>query len=78
MQRTNQPLPDKTRANLPDVGFVRLPQVLSVLPIGKSTWWAGVRSGRFPAPTKLGARISVWKASQIRELLVKLADGEIA
>ncbi len=63
-------------APLPDQGFVRLPQILNVLPIGRSTWWAGVRSGRFPPPTKLGPRISVWKASEIRELLATLAgDG---
>jgi predicted DNA-binding transcriptional regulator AlpA len=59
---------------LPEVGFVRLPQILSVLPIGKSTWWAGVRSGRFPPPTKLGSRISVWEAQAIRGLLTSLAD----
>ena len=78
MPSTNQSTLDRSDAFQPDVGFVRLPTILKVLPIGKSTWWAGVRSGRFPAPTKLGARISVWKASQILELLAKLADGEIA
>src|SRR3546814_950284 len=33
--------------------FVRLPQVLSVIPLGKTSWWEGVRSGRFPKPVKL-------------------------
>lgn len=72
--RAAHPVP--TPPALPEVGFVRLPQILSVLPIGKSTWWAGVKSGRFPKPTKLGARISVWRTEHIRELLAKLADGE--
>ena len=39
------------------------------VPVGKSTWWAGVSSGRFPAPIKLGPRITVWKAEDIEALL---------
>ncbi len=54
---------------LPEVGFVRLPQILRVFPIGKSTWWAGVRIGKFPAPIRLGARLSVWRVQDIRALL---------
>ncbi|MEQ1870681.1 MAG: AlpA family phage regulatory protein [Vicinamibacterales bacterium] len=57
---------------LPEVGFVRLPQILRVLPIGKSTWWAGVRIGKFPAPIKLGARVSVWRVQDIRALLISV------
>ena len=39
------------------------------LPIGKSTWWAGVKSGRFPKPVKLGARTTAWCVEHIRELI---------
>ena len=66
-----------TSPSFPEVGFVRLPQILNVLPIGKTTWWAGVRSGRFPRPTKLGTRISVWKASEIRALLLALGASDL-
>jgi prophage regulatory protein len=38
------------------------------IPVGKSTWWAGVKSGRFPKPEKLGDRITVWRAEDIRKL----------
>lgn len=41
------------------------------VPVGKSTWWEGVKDGRFPQPIKLGPRISVWRAEDIEELLVK-------
>ncbi len=54
---------------LPDTGYVRLPAVLAVFPVGKSTWWAGVKSGRFPQPVKLGPRTTAWRVDQIRELL---------
>lgn len=35
----------------------------------KSTWWAGVKSGRFPAPVKLGPRITAWRDSDIQQLI---------
>lgn len=39
------------------------------VPVGKSTWWQGVKDGRFPAPIKLGPRITVWRAEDIEALL---------
>jgi prophage regulatory protein len=39
------------------------------IPVSRSTWWAGVRSGRFPAPVKLGPRITAWRDSDIQELI---------
>ena len=39
------------------------------IPVSKSTWWAGVRSGRFPKPVKLGRRITVWRVEDIRALI---------
>lgn len=56
-------------AGLPDEGYVRLKQVLEVIPVSKSTWWNGVREGRFPRSTKLGPRTTVWLASDIRKLI---------
>lgn len=57
------------------LGFLRLPQVLAILPIGKSTWWAGVKSGRFPKPVKLGPRITAWRAEDIMALVQELGSG---
>jgi prophage regulatory protein len=50
---------------LPETGFLRLPTVLTLIPVGKTTWWNGVKSGRFPKPVKLG-RITAWRAEDIR------------
>lgn len=61
------------RPSLPDTGFVRLPAILKVYPVGKSTWWAGVKSGRYPKPVKLGPRTTAWRVEHIRELIEK--DG---
>ena len=54
---------------LPETGFLRLSTVLRVFPVSKSTWWAGVKEGKFPKPIKLTKRTTAWKAQDIRELI---------
>lgn len=55
---------------IPATGYLRLPQILAIIPVSKSTWWAGVRSGRYPQPTRaLGRRITAWPVASIRELI---------
>ena len=54
---------------LPETGFVRLPEVLKVFPVSKSTWWTGVKDGVYPQPVNLGARITAWRVEDIRELI---------
>jgi predicted DNA-binding transcriptional regulator AlpA len=61
---------------LPEVGFVRLATVLAVFPVGRSTWWAGVKAGRFPMPVKLGPRVTAWRVEDIRTLLVAISKDE--
>ena len=57
---------------LPEVGFVRLNHVLQVIPVSKSTWWQGVREGRYPKPVKLSANTTAWRAEDIRALIERL------
>jgi prophage regulatory protein len=54
---------------LPQTGFVRLPQVLSFFPVGRSTWWAGVKSGKYPQPVKISPGCTAWRAEDIRALI---------
>jgi predicted DNA-binding transcriptional regulator AlpA len=54
---------------IPDIGFLRLPAVLKLYPVSKSTWWDGVKSGKFPQPVKLGPRCTAWRVQDIRELI---------
>lgn len=64
---------------LPQTGYLRLSQILGnpnstppippLIPIGKSTWWEGVKTGRFPKPVKLGPRITVWRAEDINRFI---------
>lgn len=58
----------------PREGLVRLKQILAPIgpiPVSKSTWWDGVKSGRFPKPKKLGPRTTVWLAVDIRNIYEK-------
>lgn len=67
---------------LPETGYLRLLQILgsadaeppipAVIPVGRSTWWAGVKSGRFPKPVKLGPRTTAWRVEDIRALIERL------
>lgn len=63
---------------LPETGFLRLPQIIGdpkadppippIIPVSKSSWWEGVKSGRYPKPVKLGPRTTVWAVEAIRAL----------
>ena len=58
-------------SNFPQTGLVRLAQILAPagpIPVSKSTWWQGVKDGRFPKPQKLGPRTTVWRVEDIRAL----------
>lgn len=58
--------------NLTD-SFLRLTQVLAIVPVSRSTWYAGIQAGRYPAPVKLGERASAWRRSDIERLVQELA-----
>lgn len=45
--------------------LLRLQEVLNRVPISRSSWWEGCRTGRFPQPIKIGPRTTVWRAEDI-------------
>lgn len=69
---------------LPETGFLRLPQIIgdpkatppipAIIPVKKSCWWSGVKSGRFPKPVKFGPRVTAWAVEDIR-ILIASAKG---
>lgn len=67
-------------SRFPEAGYVRLTQIIAPrgpIPVSKSTWWAGCRDGRFPAPIKLGPGVTVWKAKDIRALFELPSKHEV-
>ena len=67
--------------SIPQTGFLRLCQIVGdktqgippIIPVSKSTWWAGVASGKFPEPVKLGPATTAWRAEDIQALIKELA-----
>jgi len=77
---------------LPEGGFLRVSQIVNVpakndkpariglIPVSRATWFAGVKSGRYPAPTKvLGPHITAWSVASIRAFIESANDqaGEL-
>ena len=58
-------------------GFLRLPQVLALVPVSPSTWWQGVKDGRYPQPVKLAARVTAWRADDVAALVASLSAGRV-
>ena len=69
--------------NLPAVGFVKLkhiignpkanPPIEPIIPVSRSTWLDGIKTGRYPKPVKLSARTTAWRVEDIRALIDQLA-----
>jgi predicted DNA-binding transcriptional regulator AlpA len=67
---------------LPEAGFLRLSQILgdkkampvipALIPVSKSTWWSGVKTGRYPKPVKLSPGCTAWRVEDIRTLIKNL------
>jgi predicted DNA-binding transcriptional regulator AlpA len=70
---------------LPETGYVRLHQIIgnpkadppipAIIPVSKSTWWEGVKQGRFPQSVKLGPRTTAWRISDIRRLIESAGEA---
>ena len=66
---------------LPETGFLRLSQIIgnpksnppvpALIPVSNSTWWVGVKSGRYPKPIKISTRITAWNVDDIRNFILK-------
>ena len=67
---------------LPETGFLRLPQIIGnpkatppippIIPVSRSSWWNGVKSGKYPKPVKLGEKTTVWRVEDIRALIASV------
>lgn len=70
---------------LPETGFLRLSQILGdqgdplatppkpptpgIIPVKKSTWWQGIKDGRYPKGVKISKRCTAWRVEDIRRLI---------
>ncbi len=66
--------------HLPETGFLRVAQICGdrrtntpgLIPVSRATWWAGVKSGRFPQPVKLSEGTTAWRVEDLRALIESL------
>ena len=73
-----------TSHQLPETGFLRVWQIVGnpktnippLIPIGRTSFLNGVKSGKYPKPVKLGERTTAWKVEDIRALIEKLGETE--
>ncbi len=65
-QKIVTPLADD---GLPHYGYVKLPQILAVIPLSRAGFLCKVSAGVYPRPYKISARAVAWKVEDIRALL---------
>lgn len=66
-----------TNAQISATGFMTLRQIIgdkktntpAIIPVGPTTWWNGIREGRYPQGVKISARRTAWRAEDIQNLL---------
>lgn len=69
--------------HLPPTGFLRLPKIIGdskrgipgIFPVSKSTWFEGVKTGRYPAGVKLSERCTAWRVSDILALIEQTKEA---
>ena len=77
-----------TTRTLPDTGFLRLKQIIgdpeadppipALIPVSSSTWWAGVKNGKYPPSVCLSAKVTGWSVENIKALIEKInSEGSI-
>ena len=75
---TLTPIRISMKKELPIIGFLRLPQILEIIPVSKSTWWQGCKDGRFPKPVKLGPKTTAWRAEDIAALIERIGSPSLS
>jgi predicted DNA-binding transcriptional regulator AlpA len=65
-------------------GYLRLNQIVgnkkagipAIIPVSKSTWWQGVKTGRYPQPVKLSERCTAWRTQDILDLIERTVEQQ--
>lgn len=69
---------------IPETGFLRIWQIVGnpktntppLIPIGKTSFLNGVKSGKYPKPVKLGEKTTAWKVEDIRDLIERMGMAQ--
>jgi len=58
--------------NFDDTRILTEPEVLAILSIGRTNLLGGCKTGKYPAPVRIGAKRRGWRASDIHAYLKNL------
>jgi predicted DNA-binding transcriptional regulator AlpA len=69
---------------LPPTGFLRASQIIgnrkkgipALIPICKSSWFAGVKQGKFPKGVLLGPHTRAWTVESIRAVMAEMSNQQ--
>ena len=54
--------------------YLREPQVLKIIPMGRVTLWRRIKAGDFPPGKLISKRIRAWRASDIQSFMDSLEE----
>lgn len=68
---------------LPETGFLRIWQIVgnkktnipALIPISRTSFLNGVKSGKYPKPVKLGERTTAWRVEDIKALISEMSGA---
>ena len=57
-------------------GFIRISHIIGDakkgipprIPVSRATWYAGIKSGKYPKPIRLSEGVSVWRVADIDDM----------
>lgn len=83
MSQNNKNSKETNNNHIPDIGFLRIYQIIgdkkrgipAIIPVGRTSWLAGVEAGIYPQPVRLGLRMWAWRVEDIRDLISRLSKG---
>jgi predicted DNA-binding transcriptional regulator AlpA len=73
-----------SKHTIPETGFLRLRQIIGnpkanppvppIIPVSRTSWMDGVKSGKYPKPVRLGPRTVAWTVESITGLMASIRD----
>ena len=57
--------------------YKAIPPIQPIIPVTKSTWWDGVKKGKYPKPYKIGNNTTVWRSDEIQALVDDLCKNRV-
>jgi predicted DNA-binding transcriptional regulator AlpA len=56
--------------------LLKLRDVLKMFPVSKTTWYAGIRDGRYPKSVKIGKKAVAWLKQDIEKCIENIKSEQ--